>query len=188
MQPCRNGYSALFIFDFDGTLAWTPGPEEGRRLYESQTGRVWRWEGWWGRPESLLPPVVPDPTPNHLRNEPVIQELHRAWADPDSRAIVLTGRACHLRGEVYRILRDFGLGFLAPSDIVCKTGPLNTLDFKMDFIRGIVLDEPGLGIRSIHIFEDREPHSVAFQTVLSASLLADNRKVQTVVRLIEPDR
>ena len=53
----------LFIFDFDGILTIPPGPVEGKRLYEQETGRKWLHKGWLDWSESLLPPmrVLPGP-------------------------------------------------------------------------------------------------------------------------------
>jgi hypothetical protein len=46
----------LLVYDFDGTLANTPTPREGKIMYENKIGQAWPHVGWWGRQESLEPP------------------------------------------------------------------------------------------------------------------------------------
>jgi len=45
----------LNFFVFDNTLFLTPGKEEGEILYKKITGKDYPYEGWAGKPESLLP-------------------------------------------------------------------------------------------------------------------------------------
>ena len=53
----------LHVWDFDGTLVNTPVPDTGRAQYERETGHPWPHRGWWGRAESLEPPLTWEPGP-----------------------------------------------------------------------------------------------------------------------------
>lgn len=45
----------LYVFDFDGCLAETPLPIDGKIMYAEITGELYPHQGWWGRMESMLP-------------------------------------------------------------------------------------------------------------------------------------
>jgi hypothetical protein len=119
----------LNIFDFDGTLVRTPcDTPENRRKYEEAHGLPWLISksqsvqltrkhkrhigirrGWWGRRETLEPPLVPDPTPADLFITSTCKALLASKADPDCVSIVMTGRHRGISNQVLRILDDGGL-------------------------------------------------------------------------------
>mmetsp|Transcript_56289 Transcript_56289/g.138257 ORF Transcript_56289/g.138257 Transcript_56289/m.138257 type:complete len:254 (+) Transcript_56289:430-1191(+) len=177
--------SQLFIFDFDATLVWTPGPLEGSKLYERETGTPWGWSGWWGRPESLTPPVVPTPAGQDLLNKRLAKTMRVAHDDPDIKVMVLTGRHVGLHSHVTRILRDLGMDFIPETDIVCKSGNLPTAEFKMKVVCDCVRRSPQ--VRHVTMWDDREPHVEIFRSVL-AKQLREIRGVETTVHWVQPDR
>ena len=88
----------LLVYDFDGTLANTPTPREGKIMYENKIGQAWPHVGWWGRQESLEPPLEVGPGP--------------AWASyvenrtrTDCVRIMMTGRVEKLSRRVTECLR-----------------------------------------------------------------------------------
>ena len=90
----------LYVFDFDGTLAMSPGPMTGRKMYEQATGEKWPHKGWLGWPESLLPPmrVLPGPALAEFRCH-----VNRAG----SRTIILTGRVENTKPGLMKVLENF---------------------------------------------------------------------------------
>ena len=43
----------IVIFDFDGTLCFTPEPVEGKKIWFEKTGTVFPYPGWWSKKETL---------------------------------------------------------------------------------------------------------------------------------------
>lgn len=131
----------LDVFDFDGTLFRTPeDTPENRRKYEEATGMPWVIDkqrsrfltkklgrpigmrrGWWGRRETLEPPLVPDPAPAEMFVAEICKQFLVSKADPDRLTMILTGRHFGLRHQVYRVLGDGGL----VSVIKCKSDDLH---------------------------------------------------------------
>jgi hypothetical protein len=126
----------LDIFDFDGTLFNSPtDTEANRKKYERITGMPWIIDremsrqlskkhgrhigmrrGWWGRAETLEPPLVPDPAPKEwFKKEPCEAFLaskarsHPGQENPESITMLLTGRYSGLKEQVLRIMWDGGL-------------------------------------------------------------------------------
>ena len=63
----RNRKRRAVIYDFDGTIFNSPDREAGELAYLEATGNMFPFPGWWGRIESLMPPVIPEkPGPEWL--------------------------------------------------------------------------------------------------------------------------
>jgi hypothetical protein len=192
----------LDVFDFDGTLFRTPlNTHENRRKYEKAKGIPWLIDkklaskltrklgyhvgmrrGWWGRKETLEPPITPDPTPPEF----FIPHTYEAFLDSKrnskSLTIMLTGRYLGLQHHVLRILGDGGLVKVERDgdrctcidpDVVClflgdngpkPTGakPHETLPWKLWILEQYVnmYDET---LDKIEIWEDRTEHVKAFR-------------------------
>ena len=119
----------LHIFDFDGSLVRTPcDTSENRRKYEKSKGMPWiigkaqsrqltrkfkrhigMRRGWWGRKETLEPPLVPDPTPDELFIRPTCDSLLESKVSSECVTIIMTGRHRGIANQVMRILDDGGL-------------------------------------------------------------------------------
>ena len=116
----------LHVFDFDGTLFNSPlNIPENHKKYERSTGIPWLIDkelsrqltkkhgkfigmrrGWFGRPETLEPPLVPSPAPNEWFVDPVCQKLQESKNNPDATTVLLTGRHSALKNHVFRICHD----------------------------------------------------------------------------------
>ena len=105
----------LHVFDFDGTVASTLGPREGKAVYEQLTGWRWPHTSWLDQPDSLRAPlpVRPGPALDALRAS-LQRQRHAGGACCDLRSIVLTGRSESVRQEVSAMLSANGVAL--PSD------------------------------------------------------------------------
>ena len=116
----------LDLFDFDGTIFKNPlDTPENRKRYEDATGLPWIInkemsreltrkhkkfvgirKGWYGRPETLEPPLVPSPAPAELFISHVCEAFHASKANQDSLTMLMTGRHAGIQNQVLRIIRD----------------------------------------------------------------------------------
>ncbi len=116
----------LDIFDFDGTLAFTPeNTPENVQKYEKYFGIPWLVNkeqsvhlsqklgvhvpirrGWWGREETLMPPLVPNPAPKELFNQKIVDRFLDSKKDKETTTLILTGRHFKLKNQILRILSD----------------------------------------------------------------------------------
>lgn len=127
----------LHLFDFDGTLFRSPDPPDG-------------YEGSWGAdPQALQPPMVPLVPGPEWWNQDVLLAARAALWDPNSYAVLLTGRPDHLfRDRVLDLLEQQGLDFdqalCNPSRKAGTTAPwkrdylLKYLDWNPD-VRHVVM-------------------------------------------------
>lgn len=146
----------LCIFDFDNTLFNSPEKPEG-----------WT-RGWWGRPESLLPPHVPvDPGPEFW----IPDTVNAAKAASSSHSIMMTGRHPGFEKRINHLLNSIGLQF--DEKFFCSGE--DTLSFKkhkiIEFVKRLNPD-------FVEVWEDREIHIVAFKELLNN--LGVNYKVHFV--------
>ena len=200
----------LDIFDFDGTLVRTPvNTPENIKKYEKATGIPWIIDknlarelsnkhgkhigmrrGWFGRAETLEPPLVPDPCPRSLGITEVIDQFHESKRNKNTRTLIVTGRHAGLKSQVLRICGDLGLISVRrkksekeklfvenlDKDVTlyclgddgpgkCKTTPTKpneTFPWKMWLIEMFAEYYPEL--EEIEIWEDRQEHFLNFQT------------------------
>lgn len=83
----------MYVFDFDGTLVSTPGPEKGRVEYQKHTGKRWPHSGWWGRAESLEPPLA-------FPEGPAMADYHALYGSIGCYTVMMTGRRNALKPQV----------------------------------------------------------------------------------------
>jgi len=200
-MPCK-----LDIFDFDGTLVNTPlDTTENRRLYENDKGIPWIIDketsrrlsakhrkhigmrrGWYGRRETLEPPLVPNPTPKSIFIPKVCDQFRESKANEEAITLLMTGRHAGIMAQVLRICGDGKLvdvkhkgikdGKLyvdcVDANVQCLfmgqngpdpqgTKPNETLPWKMWIIEQYVRVFPDL--EKIEIWEDREAHVAEFR-------------------------
>lgn len=196
----------LHIFDFDGTLVNTPlDTPENRRKYEKDKGIPWIIDkklsaklsakhrkhigmrrGWYGRRETLEPPLVPDPTPKDFFVPKVCDEFRASKANEDAITLLMTGRHAGIMAQVLRICGDGKLidvkkkgvkqGKLyvdcVDANVQCLfmgqngpdpqgTKPNETLPWKFWIIEQYERVFPDL--EKIEIWEDRSEHVIAFR-------------------------
>ena len=109
------------IFDMDGTLFKTPGPESNIKEPNFQNAK-----NWWKSPESLSLDL-------HIPGlDGVHQKVFEAMKDPNTYVILITHRQPKLKNEIIALLKHYGLGFnkiiITPSsnkktDILIKNIP-----------------------------------------------------------------
>jgi hypothetical protein len=150
------------IFDFDSTLFNSPDKETGELLYLEGTGELWPHAGWWGRIESLLPPVVPDPVPIDLFIEETILGYKEAVKNK-AQLVLMTGRPFRTRRRVEEILKSRDLVFdnYFYRGMKGQTGR-NTLEIKTNIILNELI-HPSLEV--LEIWEDRPEHTSEFMTL-----------------------
>lgn len=195
-------YRKLDIFDFDGTLF--DSPEQTQRnmeRYEKHTGVPWLIDkqlatqlsrklnkpitmrrGWWGRAETLEPPLVPCPAPPEWFKPAVCEALRQSMDDAQCRTLILTGRHQGLKNQVLRICADGNLfsitkkgenyrvtddrvtfhflGDNGPAASVKMVKPSGTFEWKIWIIEQYLDLHPT--IEEIEIWEDRDEHVKSF--------------------------
>ena len=149
-------FKKLNVFDFDGTLVYTPRPETHRDEYKKATGKEWPFKGWWGRVESLSPPLESTP------NKSVIAEFKKAKKDASALTVILTGRGNtpEMGKRIERILRSFGVDARLNKNLFLRRGP-TTLSWKVEKVKELSQDRPS--IKRITFWEDRAEHAAVFR-------------------------
>lgn len=192
--------TSLHVFDFDGTLVRTPGPVEGKARYQAETGQKWKG-GWWGRKESLAPPIVPSPCPSEYVIHTVFNELEEVITHSETAVgVVVTGRIKPLRSNVLRILDDIcvaskndtvpeGRSFLMHDAVFTHPGGrMTTLEYKQALFHMLLTEEPlsKSPVSELHIWEDRKEHAEVFATDFTDAL-QNTTGVNTTVHYITPE-
>lgn len=155
-----TGTDKLVIYDFDGTIFRSPDKEEGSKSYRAAMNFDWPHEGWWGRLESLLPPVVPSRPDASWYIGPVLQSQRRDSADGDATVVLMTGRPSKFRARVLELLRNANLHF---DDHFFHDSPGSdgdtTLSVKVNRIKRLI----GPSVRRLEIWEDRDGQIQGFE-------------------------
>lgn len=174
----------LHVYDFDGTLFNSPADTpENRKKYEDLTGIPWiitkeqsielsekygkeikSRSGWWGQPETLEPPMVPNPAPLEWFNRYVVDSFIASKANSQTITLILTGRHIGLRKYVERICNDgnllddrvklYCMGENGPNPQSKK--PSKTLPWKLWIVKQYLTIYPT--IEKTEFWEDREEH------------------------------
>ena len=138
----------LSIFDFDGTLFASP-----------ERPPWWPFQGFWGRPESLNPPYVPERPGNDWWAPKVVAAARQAISDTETYTALLTGRQPKLGPRIKQLLHGEGLRF----DEYHFSNGDNTLPFKLGVIENLVLKvQP----EWVDVWEDRGEHIGSFESTL----------------------
>lgn len=189
----RSAVSTLHIFDFDGTLIRTPGPDEGKARYEAATGKKWKG-GWWGRVGSLSPPVLESPVAPSRIIRTVWDEFQSVYTQSNTAAaVVVTGRCKPLRPDVLRILKEatpdsFGQPIDEDSVFTHPGGRMSTLEWKKALIYTLVKAPPleHHPLKEVHIWEDRQEHAQAFAQEF-AQFMKEKAQVDVSVHFVPAD-
>jgi len=137
----------LAIFDFDGTLFASPGRPDW-----------WPFQGFWGRPESLSPPHVPERPGADWWSSMVVAGAKRAISDSGTFTVLLTGRPSKLSSRIKELLGHAGLRF----DEYHFSND-DTLSFKLR-VMGELVNK--LQPEQVTLWEDRSEHFAPFEAHL----------------------
>jgi len=149
------------VYDFDGTLFDSPGREKGEIAYLEGTGKLWPFSGWWGRIETLLPPIVPDPIPESMWIADTVAAYRADRAREDTNCYLMTGRPAKTRRRVQEILDTQNISFDESYYRGMKGQPQfgDTIEIKLRLIRDEII-HPALEV--LEIYEDRPEHTSRF--------------------------
>lgn len=151
-------FTKLVCFDFDGTLFYTPEPDNGRDIWEKETGTIFPGSGWWANPESLNTNIFYIPI-----NEWVYSYYKKYIEDNSCYVFLASGRLKKLENKVLEILELNNIKFKPSWDsktgVYCNTGG-KTLKFKLDLFSKKISENPE--VSEFIIFEDRSEHILNF--------------------------
>lgn len=195
----------LHVFDFDGTIFDSPlDTKDNHKKFEKATGVPWLIDkeksqeltkklgrfvgmrrGWWGREETLQPPLVPNPAPPEWFIESTVKAFLDSKQNPDAITLIMTGRHTGLKKDVLRICADGGLVkvektlskkgelflTLVDPDVQCLflgddgpsprgNKPSQTLPWKVWIVEQFLEIYPD--IRQVIFWEDRAEHVAEF--------------------------
>ena len=152
----------LRVFDFDGTLFNSPLKPDW-----------WPHRGWWGRPESLAPPLVPA-FPNHADGWWNTRVCGIAKWDPMSgpsdMTILLTGRLRdRFSDRVNELLKQQSFDNFF-DEIVLHPGDCSTQDFKLQHMLDLIdrSIREGSPFKKVKIWDDKTKHLKYFYTEIRA--------------------
>ena len=151
MENLKNTIKRLCAFDLDGTIFNFPMPETGKSMWEKYYGTNFKYQGWWGRPESLdlnVFDIKPFPS--------VLNQLKDEQSKPNTYAIILTSRIEKLRPQVQAVLD-------ANNIEVDKLDMKRSEKTKGQKILRYVEEFPGL--REINVYEDRDTDIQSYETI-----------------------
>ncbi len=144
----------LICFDFDDTLFFTPKPEEGKHIWKSVTGVEWKYDGWWGKSESLDTKVF-----DIKLNDFAHKEYLKHVSDKENYVVLATGRLdsnkVSLKKEVNDILDANNLKF---DGVYLNTGG-DTFKFKSRLFERLI---ENVNADEFIMYDDRKIHIEQF--------------------------
>lgn len=144
------------IYDFDGTLFNSPTREQAKTCLNKD----FAFEGWWGRPESLLPPVVPQNPTSEWYIQHTIEQYRKDAQNQNTKLVLMTGRPIKIRTRVQEICDFYELKFHEYYFRGQKNQKGNdTFEIKCNFITQSIMHEE---LKVLEIHEDREEHVQGF--------------------------
>lgn len=153
----------IIIKDFDGTLVDTGSLEKFKPIYLEKTGKIWPYDGFWGRALSL---------DTNLFDMPVIEDTVKSYHEEKDKdgvlMVMMTGRMAKLSNEVETVLAKHNLKF---DEYVYNKGGASTLDFKIKTLNSFLEKYPD--VTSIIMWEDREEHAIKFREWGNNEVLKD---------------
>jgi len=142
----------MVIYDFDGTLFRSPEKEKGMQRYAEEIGKPYPHKGWWGRIESLMPPVVPHVPDLSWYVSKTIKQYHIDQACPKTNIILMTGRTNKFRSRIISLLENQNIRF--SQMYFCNdhdSSGANTFEVKANRIKKLL----NPNIETLEIWEDR---------------------------------
>lgn len=169
------GKSRLVIYDFDNTIFHSPERETGEILYLEKSGEEWPFQGWYGRLETLMPPLVPEiPGPEFFIQE-TVESIFKDSNDKNSYVVLMTGRPYKIRRRIQSILDSQNLHFDEEHYRGNPIHPKGSSTFEIKFaILSRWLIHSKLDI--LEIWEDRPEHASAFIRGIKSKYIKDLKK------------
>jgi hypothetical protein len=140
----------IYVFDFDGTLFYTPEPEQGKKIFKLKFGFDWPHRGWWSKRETL------DQNIFHIPMNQWVYREYRKSISEDSVVILATGRMEKLRLEVESILDNNNLDF---HEVHLNPG-MDTFLFKANLFDNLIKK---YNPEVLTMYDDRVEHLVKFK-------------------------
>lgn len=144
----------LCAFDFDGTLINSPEKEAGKTEWSEKMGEPFKYQGWWGRPESLDLDVFDiKPFPK------VLSILIKDASIPATYTIVLTSRQEKLRPLVQAVL---DANHIKVDKLDMQRGARTKGQKILDYASKL----PDL--REINVYDDRDSDIASYEGIRSS--------------------
>jgi hypothetical protein len=160
MNKNRKPKKRLVIYDFDGTIFNSPDREKGELTYFNSTGEKLPFSGWWGRLESLSPPIVPEKPDEKWLIANTIAAYREDFKNDETELVLMTGRPFKNSKRIIDICQHFELMFHLH---YFRGQPgqkgKDTLEIKCNFITEELIHEK---LEILEIWEDRPEHTAAF--------------------------
>ena len=171
----RHNRRRIVIYDFDGTLFRSPDRDEGEVLYLEGTGQEFPFAGWWGRIETLQPPIVPEVPPAEMWIAETVEAYRKDAQDKDTHLVLMTGRPFKIRRRVEEILHGADIRF---HDYFYRgmkgTRGRDTFEIKINIIEGELMHP---AVEVLEIWEDRPEHASGFMTKAKEQWKKNLRKI-----------
>lgn len=155
----------LVIYDFDNTLFKSPKKEEGEEAYLDATGKMWPFQGWYGRVETMLPPLVADVPEDEMWIQDTVEGFRADSERSDTHVVTMTGRPYKWRWRIRQLLD--GQGLVPDEDHYrgCPTHPRgnDTISIKLLILKDWLIHQK---LEIVEVWEDRPEHSSIFMTEL----------------------
>lgn len=166
------------IYDFDGTIFKSPTKEEGEITYMKETGNKFPYKNWWGRTETLLPPIVPEIPDLEWFIKETVESYRENEKDSNNELILMTGRHVKHAERIKSICDTHNLKFHKYffRGMQGEVGK-NTGEIKRNIILNKIL-HPDLKI--LEIYEDRPEHIDAFQS-FAEKLKEDFKFIEKII-------
>jgi hypothetical protein len=158
------------IYDFDGTLAFTPTPETGKEIWNIKTGEKWPYDGWWGKLESMNTSVFYIPL-----NPKVVDSLKNDILDEQTYTVLMTGRISKFKDVVLEIMDGYDI---PPLDEYLFNNMSSTLKFKIHHMNRLLNTFPNIEI--FEMWDDRHDHILEFRKWAN-----DNIKTEFVMNVCD---
>ena len=138
----------LNVYDFDRTLFFTHGAEEGKAKYELAFGVQYPHKGWFGREESLSDEL-------EIEANKQIRTIYDVLkAEDDSLSIVISNRTFQLKDRLEQFLSDRGYNFDA---IILKSGKVSKSERLQEFWENYP------SVDKINVFDDMDDSLSQYQ-------------------------
>ena len=169
--PLPAAPTSLHVFDLDGTLLQTFGPQEGRAALRL-LGLEWPHKSWWHHPGSLQPPLP-------VRPGPALAAYAAAAAEPDSLLAIMSGRRLGLLPVVHQTLAAAGAPHAPHVEFYAADEDSEREDTMQVKSRALqtLLARYGAGtqLAAVHVWEDRAAHAAELRSVCAAGCGAHTR-------------